>query len=58
MQLPSQFASKRKDSNLSQKQINQICKVMSENVVKSSIGLRKSKENFDDIWLEICGDML
>jgi len=58
LQLPGRFASKRKDSNLSPKQINQICKVLSENIVNSSINLRKAKNGFDEIWLEICKEMI
>ena len=58
LQLPSQTLSKKKETNLNPRQIYQISKVISENVLKGAINITKVKAQFNGLWNEVCDNLL
>ena len=58
LQIPAQMNLNKKDSNLSSRQINQICKVLGENILNKSLAIKKIKDDFGDVWFDICNDMV
>lgn len=58
LQIPGQMNANKKETNFSSKQISQICKVLGENILKKSLGIKRAKAGFHEVWLEICSELV